>query len=93
MGISLPPPEMLAGWGLALMLVSWLVSMLRLLPPLGFYLQVVGVALLVAGLIMSLMGKRGGSSGTRTWRGERIDYGSPYGGDVMNRLRRFFGRR
>lgn len=98
-GLRIPPPEVLAGWGLALMLLSWLFGLLSMLirvaAVLVVPLQVAGIALLVAGLILSLM-NRGGArgSGPKTWRGERISYGNPYGGgaDVMRRLRRLFRR-
>lgn len=92
----LPRAETLAGWGLALLLLSWLLSLLRFIAPgtgvLGFALQVVGIALLAAGIIVSLTRGRGGSS-EKMWRGERISYGSPYQGDLMRRLRRLFGGR
>lgn len=96
----LPRAETLAGWGLALLLLSWLLSLLRFIAPgtgvLGFALQVVGIALLAAGIIVSLTRGRGGSGGSggqKVWRGERISYGSPYQGDLMRRLRRLFGGR
>jgi hypothetical protein len=52
-----------------------------------------GVALLALGIILSLMNRRGGGSGgERTWRGEKIDYGSQYG-SFSERVRRMFGGR
>jgi hypothetical protein len=103
--LKLPAPEMLAGWGLALLLVSWLLSLLRFIPmagPLQFWLQALGVLLLAAGLITSLMRGRGaggpssGGGGDKMWRGERVYYGSPYGGPdgFLGRIRRILrGRR
>jgi hypothetical protein len=101
-GLKLPAPEMMAGWGLALLLVSWLLTLLQFLPAVGylsFWAQVVGIALLAAGLITSLMRGRGAgaasssSSGAaagsdKMWRGEKVSYGNPYGDGFMDRIRR-----
>lgn len=95
----LPLVEQLAGWGLALLLLSWLLSLLRFLPGaglLGFVAQVSGIALLTLAIVLSLTrgrgGGGGGGGGGKTWRGERITYGSPYGqSGFMRRLRRLFG--
>jgi hypothetical protein len=95
-GISLrlPPPEQLGGWGLALLLVSWLMSFLggivifRIAQP---WVLALGILLLTLGLVASLLRGRGvGGGGQKMWRGERITYGSPYGENILNRLRRFF---
>jgi hypothetical protein len=97
-GISLrlPPAEQLGGWGLALLLVSWLMSFLgsiavfRLLQP---WVLALGILLLTLGLITSLLrGRAGGGAGggQKMWRGERIAYGNPYGGGWLARLRRLF---
>jgi VIT1/CCC1 family predicted Fe2+/Mn2+ transporter len=104
LSVRMPRAESLAGWGLALMLLSWLMGLLGgfglpLFPVfLSRLLLTVGVALLAAGLILSLTrGKTGwGGGGEKMWRGERISYGSPYGGGegFFQRLLRFFrGRR
>ncbi len=94
----LPSPETLGGWGLALLLVSWLLT----LPfvsgvPLGRVLQQpvlgLGILLLTLALVTSLLrGRAGGgtSGGNKMWRGERSTYGSPYGENLLNRLRRMF---
>jgi hypothetical protein len=93
----LPAPETLGGWGLALLLISWLLTLPivngvllgRILQP---WVLIVGVLLLTLALITSLLRGRGatGGGGTRMWRGERISYGSPYGESWLNRLRRMF---
>jgi len=99
--VRMPRAETLAGWGLALMLLSLLLSLVGGFGFLGlaaFWFQVIGLALLAAGLILSLTrGKTGwGGGGEKMWRGERISYGSPYGGggNFFQRLLRLFrGRR
>ncbi len=94
----LPSPEVLAGWALALLLASWLLSLVgRFVPAgglIGFAMQVVGIVLLVAALVLSLTRGRA-SGGGKMWRGERVSYGSPYssGDDFMGRIRRLFGGR
>src|ERR1700686_4614942 len=86
--LRLPPAETLGGWGLALLLISWLLTLpfVNRLPFIGIVQPTVlgfGILLLTAGLISSLVrGRTGGASapgGGRMWRGERIAYGSPYG--------------
>src|SRR5438067_2112469 len=92
-GISLrlPPAEMLGGWGLALLLASWLLSLLRFIPFSGFlsfWALVFGILFLTTALVTSLLrgrlggggGGGGGGSGDKLWRGERVYYGSPYSG-------------
>jgi hypothetical protein len=92
----LPPPETLGGWGLALLLISWLLTLpivnglfvARLVQP---WVLILGVLLLTLALVSSLLrGKGGGSGDDRMWRGERVSYGSPYGDGLLNRLRRMF---
>jgi hypothetical protein len=96
--LRLPPAETFGGWGLALLLISWLLSLfssmllIRLLQP---WVLMLGIVLLTAGLISSLVRGKGtagtaASGGGRMWRGERIAYGSPYGENWLNRLRRMF---
>jgi len=97
--LKLPPPETLGGWGLALLLISWLLTLPivsgvllgRMLQPWALML---GVLLLTVALISSLMRGRGSSSvgggSGRMWRGERISYGNPYGEGFLGRLRRMF---
>jgi hypothetical protein len=99
LNLRLPPAETLGGWGLALLLISWLLTLPiingvllgRLLQP---WVLMLGVLLLTAALISSLVrGRSGGGSagGTgRMWRGERIVYGNPYGESWLSRLRRMF---
>jgi hypothetical protein len=98
--VRFPSAETLAGWGLALLLLSWLLGMLSgflrvpLFGLLIFAAEVVGVTLLLAGLLVSLTrGRTGvgwGGGGEKMWRGERISYGNPYGGGLLARLRRMF---
>ena len=99
--LRLPSPEQLGGWGLALLLISWLmtlpiVSRVPLASVLYQPVLIVGVLMLVLALITSLMRGRSGGGGSigggggRMWRGERIAYGSPYGEGFMARLRRIF---
>ncbi len=92
---NLPPAEMLAGWALALLLVGWLGGLLPFLRPIAFLAQVVGIFLLVVAIVMSITGRSSGRLGgsEKMWRGERVSYGSPYGNDLLARLRRFFRRR
>jgi hypothetical protein len=95
--LKLPPPETLGGWGLALLLISWLltlpiVSGVLLAGLLYQPVLILGVLLLVLALITSLMrGRAGGvGGGNKMWRGERITYSSPYGENLFSRLRRIF---
>jgi hypothetical protein len=93
----LPAPETLGGWGLALLLISWLLTLpivsgvflARILQP---WALMFGVILLTLALISSLLRGRSGAGGggNKMWRGERITYGSPYGESWLNRLRRMF---
>jgi hypothetical protein len=92
----LPSPETLGGWGLALLLISWLLTLpivsgvflSHILQP---WALMFGVILLTLALITSLLrGKGTTSGGNRMWRGERITYGSPYGESLLSRLRRMF---
>src|SRR5438874_9232891 len=96
--LRLPSPETLGGLGLALLLMSWLmtlpiVSGVLLARVLYQPVLIVGVLMLVLALITSLMRGRGGAaaglgSSNKMWRGERIMYGSPYGESWLARLRR-----
>jgi hypothetical protein len=99
--LRLPPAETLGGWGLALLLISWLLTLpfVNKLPLVGIVQPAVlglGIVLLTAGLISSLVrgkgtgGAGGGGGSGRMWRGERIAYGSPYGESWLSRLRRMF---
>ena len=96
--IKLPNAETLGGWGLALLLLSWLFSLpfinsmflIRLLQP---WVLIFGVLLLTLALVSSLLRGRGtsGSGGSgKMWRGERVAYGNPYGESWLARLRRMF---
>ncbi len=92
----LPAAEVLGGWAMALLLISWLMT----LPIInGVYLArvlsqpvlVIGIVLLVLAIVSSLMrGRAGGGSGNRVWRGERVSYGNPYGESWLSKLRRMF---
>lgn len=96
----LPAAETLGGWGLALLLISWLLSLIGAFLPFGALLGsaalAAGLVCLIAALVLSLTRGRsgvgsGGGGGARMWRGERMSYGSPYGGGgLMRRLRRLF---
>jgi len=90
--LHLPPSEVMGGWGLALLLVSWLLTLpiVRSLPFASIVQPIVlilGVLLLTVALVSSLM--RGRNS-QKMWRGERVSYGNPYGESLLNRLRRMF---
>ena len=99
LSLRLPPAETFGGWGLALLLISWLLTLPFLSLPLIRFVQpwvlMLGILLLTAGLISSLVrgkgtGATGTSGGGRMWRGERVAYGSPYGESWLSRLRRMF---
>jgi hypothetical protein len=99
-GVKLPPPETLGGWGLALLLVSWLLTLVvGVVPwvrPLQPFILGFGILFLTLALVTSLLrgrgasGVPGGGGGGKMWRGERIAYGSPYGESWLSRLRRMF---
>ena len=91
----LPAPEVLGGWAMALLLISWLmtlpiVSGVFLARVLAQPVLVIGIVLLVLAIISSLMRGRAGGSGSHSWRGERVSYGSPYGESWLAKLRRMF---
>jgi hypothetical protein len=98
--LHLPAIEVMAGWGLALLLVSWLLSLPIFRGSWIGYAQVwtqaIGIALLALAIIISVARGRGGGSGgsgeNKMWRGERVSYGNPYGGGFLDRLRRMFRR-
>jgi len=99
LGGRLPAVETMAGWGLALMLASWLLSLplFRFIPDVGLlalYAQAIGIFLLALAIVVSLVRGRsgGGGGGSKVWRGERLSYSSPYGGGFLARLRRMFRR-
>src|ERR671936_867633 len=78
--LRLPPPETLGGWALALLLISWLLTL-----PI-----VSGVLLRTVALFSSLMRGGGGGLGGKMGRGGPLSYGPPCGDSCPNRLRRFF---
>ncbi len=89
--LRLPAIETMAGWALALLLLSWLVGLFRFTAFLAFWMQTVGIVLLATAIIISVTrGRAGGGGGAKMWRGEPVSYGSPYGEGIVNRLRRFF---
>jgi hypothetical protein len=89
--VSLPRPEVLGGWGLALLMFSWLAGLLGfgLAHFLSGWAMIIGLALLIVAIITSLSRGSSGGSG-KSWRGERISYGSPYGSGLVKRIRRLF---
>jgi hypothetical protein len=92
---KLPNAETLGGWGLALLLLSWLFSLpfinsmflINLLRP---WVLIFGVLLLTLALVSSLLRGRGTSGSGKMWRGERLSYSNPYGENWLARLRRMF---
>lgn len=94
--LRLPAPESLGGWGLALLFISMVISLLLRGGPALFGIQLaqlilaVGALLLALALITSVLRGRGvtGGGAGKMWRGERISYGSPYGDTWVNRIRR-----
>jgi hypothetical protein len=94
--LRLPPAETLGGWGLALLLISWLLTLPfvnTIFPrPVQTVVLMLGVLMLTVALISSLVRGRGakGGGGNKMWRGEQISYSSPYGENLLNRLRRMF---
>lgn len=95
--VRLPAPEALGGWGLALLFISMVISvLLRGGPvvfgtPLSQFALAIGAALLALALITSVLrGRAGGgaSGGARMWRGEPVSYSSPYGESLLARVRR-----
>ena len=93
----LPSAEIMGGWGLAFLLLSWLVSLplINGMPGSGLIWQVsliLGIVLLILAIVVSVT-RRGGSTGaggggSKMWRGERMTYASPYGDGLLSRLRR-----
>jgi hypothetical protein len=100
LNVKVPSPETMGGLGLALLLISWLmtlpiVSGVLLARVLYQPVLIVGVLLLVIALVSSVLrGRSGGGGfvggGSKVWRGERISYASPYGESWLTRLRRLF---
>jgi len=94
--VRLPAAEVLGGWALALLLISWLMTLpiingVFLARVLAQPVLVIGIVLLVLAILGSLMrGRTGSGSGNRMWRGERVSYGSPYGESWLSKLRRMF---
>jgi hypothetical protein len=94
--MQMPSAETLGGAGLALLLLSWLLSLPIIREvPLAELIQLValsiGIVCLIAALTLSIVrGRRGGlgGGGDKMWRGERISYSSPYGDGFLGRLRR-----
>ncbi|HEY1292297.1 MAG TPA: hypothetical protein VGJ60_04320 [Chloroflexota bacterium] len=92
--IGLPPPEVLGGWAMALLLIGWLltlpiVSGMLIARVLVQPVFVIGIALLVLAIVSSLMRGRSGSR-SGMWRGERVSYGNPYSESWLGKLRRMF---
>jgi hypothetical protein len=99
--VRLPSVEAMGGMGLAFLLLAWLLQLplINGMPFAPLLLQItliLGIVLLIAAIVGSVM-RRGsggassiGSGGDRMWRGERISYGSPYGPGLLGRIRRIF---
>jgi hypothetical protein len=93
--VHLPAAEVMGGWGLALLLISWLLTLpiigalplVHILQPLSLML---GILLLTVALVTSLLRNRAGASDDRMWRGEHVAYGNPYGEGFFSRLKRMF---
>ncbi len=93
--LRLPSVEVMAGWGLGLLMLSFLGTLLlgrSQFAIVFFWAQAIGLGLLGLAIILNVT-RRGGGGGTKTWRGEPVSYGSPYGDGLMSRLRRMFRRR
>ena len=92
----LPAAEVLGGWAMALLLMSWLMTLpiisgVFLARVLAQPVLILGIILLVLAIVSSLMrGRAGGGAGSRMWRGERVSYGNPYGESWLSKLRRMF---
>ena len=92
--LRLPPAETLGGWGLALLLISWLLTLPIvngvLLSPHPAAVGAHGrraVADRGAGQLADTRrsGGRCPAAAAPMWRGERISYGSPYGESWLSR--------
>jgi hypothetical protein len=97
--LRLPSAEAMGGFGLAFLMLSWLVSLPLIsgMPFSGLIWQVsliLGLGLLILAIVVSITRRNTGGSGigggSRMWRGERITYGSPYGDGFLGRIRRMF---
>jgi hypothetical protein len=91
--LHLPAPEVLGGWALALLLISWLMTLpiigsVPLLRVLAQPVMAIGIILLVLAIVTSLV--RGRNGGNKMWRGERVAYGNPYTESWVSKLRRMF---
>jgi hypothetical protein len=97
--LRLPPAETLGGLGLAFLMLSWFLTLglIRggLISAIQPWVAGIGIIFLVLAILQSVLKGRGGSSGggSKMWRGERISYASPYGEDILRRLRRILGGR
>ena len=92
--LKLPAAEVLGGWAMALLLISWLMTLpivngVFLARVLSQPVLVIGIVLLVLAIVSSLMRGRAGG-GQRMWRGERVAYGNPYAESWLSKLRRMF---
>jgi hypothetical protein len=100
LSLRLPSAETLGGLGLAFLMLAWFFSLgllnLRIITLIEPWIAGIGILLLVAAILSSISrsrgggGSNGGGGGSKTWRGERIAYGNPYGESFLTRLRRMF---
>jgi hypothetical protein len=99
LSLHLPSAETLGGLGLAFLMLAWFFSLgllnLRIITLIEPWIAGIGILLLVAAILSSIARSRGGGGGgsstgggSKTWRGERISYGNPYGEGFLSRIRR-----
>jgi len=100
LSLHLPSAETLGGLGLAFLMLAWFFSLgllnLRIITLIEPWIAGIGILLLVMAILSSVMRGRSGNSGgggAKTWRGERVAYGNPYGESFLQRLKRMFGGR
>jgi|SRR3954468_19118049 hypothetical protein len=101
LNLHLPPAETMGGLGLAFLMLAWLFSLplldLRIIDLIQPWVAGLGILLLVMAILASVFRGRSGNSsgggGAKSWRGEPVSYGNPYGESFLQRLKRMFGGR